>query len=103
MIEAHRADGHEAREVVFVRHVVAVPGDDVERRMREPRFPQPALELRDQRAGAGLLERRDRSLEVARLREALRAERSELGQAERRAVVLAYVAARGAIDVDPKL
>ena len=40
-----------------------------------------------------VLERRDRREEVARLREALRADQPQLGQAERRAVVLANVAA----------
>ena len=94
VVEADRADRHEAREVVLVRHVVAVPGDHVERRMRELGRPQPAHELRDDLALALVLERGHRREEVARLREALRADRPELGQAERRAVVLAKVAAR---------
>ena len=52
MVEADRADRVEAREVVFVRRVVAVPGDDVERRMVELGRPQMALELRDELAAA---------------------------------------------------
>ena len=52
MIEAHRADHHEAREVVFVRRKIAVPGDDVERRMIHLRRPQIALEFGDHRRSA---------------------------------------------------
>ena len=35
MVEADRAHRVEAREIVFVRRVIAVPGDDVERRVVE--------------------------------------------------------------------
>src|SRR5687767_8051822 len=100
MVEADRVDGHEACELVLVRHVVAVPGDDVERRTIELRRPEAAHELRhDFAAGGCFLESSYRREEVARLREALRPDRPELGKAERRAVVLADVAPRRAVDV----
>ena len=47
MIEAHRADDVEAREIVFVGREIAVPGDDVERRVIHLRRPQIALEFGD--------------------------------------------------------
>ena len=95
MVEADRVDRVEAREVVLVRRVVAVPRDDVERRVVDRRAPQPPAELRDQLERAlGSLVRRDRRQEVARIGEAVRADRAELGQPEQRAVVLADVAAR---------
>ena len=40
MVEADRADRVEAREIVATRREIAVPGDDVERRMVERRRPQ---------------------------------------------------------------
>ncbi len=45
MVEAHRADGVEAREIVFVGRVVAVPGDDVERRVVDSARPEPARRI----------------------------------------------------------
>ena len=95
VIEAHRVDRHEAREIVLVRRVAAVPGHHVERRAAPLGGPQPAHELVDHLALRVLvLERRHRREEVARLREALRADQPQLRQAERRAVVLAQIAAR---------
>ena len=45
MVEGDGIHRHEAREVVLVGRVVAVPGDDVERRMAELGGPQVAEEL----------------------------------------------------------
>ena len=101
MIEADRVDDVEAREVVLVRRVVAVPGDDVERRMvdlRRHRLPQ---NFATSSSGAvDVLVRGDRRQEVARVGEPVRADRAELGQAERRAVILADIAARRAVAGD---
>ena len=59
------------------------------------RAPQPPLEFRDQlEVAVAILERGDRRQEVARIGQAVRADRPELRQAEQRAVVLADVAAR---------
>src|SRR3954470_3547222 len=56
--------------------------------------PQAAHELRHDLALARFLEGGVRHHEIAGLRQALRADRAELRQAERRAIVLTYVAAR---------
>ena len=47
MVEADRADRVEARQIVAVGRVIAVPGDDVERRMVEGRRPQRAERFLD--------------------------------------------------------
>ena len=47
MVEADGVDGVEACEIIGIRGVVAVPGDDVERRVIELGSPQPTLEFRD--------------------------------------------------------
>lgn len=47
MIESHRVDDHELAQVVFVRHVVAVPSHDVERGMVLFRCEQCSLILVD--------------------------------------------------------
>ncbi len=76
MIEADRADRVEAAQVVFVRRVVAVPRDDVERRVIERRLPQTALELSDEPEVAfDILVCCDGRLEIARVREPVRTDR----------------------------
>ena len=98
MIEADRADDVEARQIVFVRREVAVPGDHVERRMLHLRRPQIALEFRHQAERAGdIFVGRDRREKIARIGKAVGAERAELRQAEHRSVILADVAARGPV------
>lgn len=47
MIETDRVDDHEARQVVFVRRIIAMPGDDIEWRMILQGFKQNSLELRN--------------------------------------------------------
>lgn len=47
MIEADRVDDHELSQIVFVRHVISMPGDHVERRVILRGLEQGALELRD--------------------------------------------------------
>ena len=105
MVVAHGVHRVEAREVVLVRRVRAVPRDDVERRVVDLGLPEPALELRDDaEVAVALLVGRDRREEVARVREPVRADRPEIGQAEVRAVVLAYVAASGTVlELDAEL
>ena len=94
MIEAHRADDDEAREIVFVGREIAVPGDDIERRMVHLRRPQIALEFGDQAARRrGVLVSRDRRQKIARIGETVGAERAELRQPQHGAVILADVAA----------
>ena len=95
MIEAHGADHHEAGEIVFVRREIAVPGDDVERRVIHLRRPQIALEFGDHGARRlGVLVSRDGAEKIAHIGKAVGAERAELRQPQRDAVILADIAAR---------
>src|SRR4029077_2090518 len=81
VIEADRAERVEPRQIIGVRRVVAMPGDDVERRVVELGRPEIALELGDDLAGFGVvLKGRHRGPEVAWVGEAVGADRSELGQ-----------------------
>src|SRR5690606_33529274 len=48
MVETDRPDRVEATQVVTIRNVVAVPGDDIQRRVADGSAPQRALELGDQ-------------------------------------------------------
>ena len=85
-------------------HVVAVPADHVERGVVVVGRPQVAAELlHDLHRGDAVLVRRGRRQEVTFVREAVRADRAAFGQRERRAVVLADVAARARTwEVDPE-
>ena len=105
MIEAHRVDAVEARQIVLVRRVVAVPRHHVERRVIDLGDPQLAEEFGDDAAiGIEIFERRDGRQKIARVGEAVGADRAEFGQAERRAVVFADVAARRAVgQIDAEL
>ena len=95
MVERDRADGVEPAQIVSVRRVVAVPGDDVERRVIDLARPEISAKFRDQlhRAFAVFVPG-DRRFEIARVGEAVGADRAEVGQAEMLAVVFADVAAR---------
>ena len=104
MVEADRADRVEPRQIVAVRRVIAVPGDDVERRMVERRRPQAAERFLDDFGRlVAVLEPGDRRFEIARVGEAVGADRPKLGQAQRQAMVLRDIAARFAVDLDPEL
>ena len=71
-----------------------MPRDDVERRVIHWCNPQPAEKLSDQLVSAlDILIACARHQEIARVREAVRADRSEVGQPERRTEILADVAA----------
>ena len=96
MVEAHRVHGVEAREVVLVGMVVAVPRDHVERRVVVARGPEvPAEAQHDVGGRFAILVCRHGDREIARAGEAVGADRPQLGKPEGRAVVLAHVAARG--------
>ena len=91
--------GRIGREVVFVGAVVAVPGDDVERRMVDRRFVELAAPFDDD---AGVTSRSSKAatgaLEVARIGQAVGADRAAMRQVEFLAVVLADEAARRAVE-----
>src|SRR3954451_7556395 len=94
MIVADRADRVEPREVIFVWRVIAMPGDDVEGRMTELGRPQMALEFGDQLAGpVAILETGAGRQEIARIGEAVGADRPQFRQPELRAVILAGITA----------
>ena len=105
MIETHRVDAVEARQIVLVRRVVAVPRHHVERRVIDLRDPQLAEEFGDDAAvRSTIFERRHRREEVARIGQPVGADRAEFRQTERRAVVFADVAARRAVgQIDAEL
>ena len=105
MIVADRADGVEAAQIVFVGRVVAVPGHHVERRMVERGRPQLAAGIsrpvrsrrrdpRTRRPGSGSRAGCARPLEPIG---------PKLRQPQRRAVILADIAARAAVrQLDPE-
>src|SRR3546814_13146300 len=83
-------------EVILVGHVVAVPGDHVERRLAELADMKAAAPLHGEaRRLLPVLEGGNRRQEVARVGEAVRADRAALRQGQRRRVVLAAEAPRG--------
>ena len=94
MVEADRAQRVEPRQIVFVGRVIAVPGDDVERRMVELRGPQIAGELDDDlELFVSILKGGDRGQKIARVGEPVGADRTQFRQAEQLAVILADIAA----------
>ena len=105
VVEGHRVDALKAVQVVLEGHVVASPRDDVERRVIDLGFPQSAAVLgHHAEVALAILEGRDRRHEVTRVRQAEGADRSEVGQAEMLAVVLADVSPRGPVrQLDAKL
>ena len=95
MIEADRVDRVEARQIVAIGREIAVPGDDVERRMIQCGAPQTALELLDHRVWfIAILEPRHRGFDIARIGEAVGADRAEIRQAKQGAVIFADIATR---------
>lgn len=81
MIEADRADGREGAQIIFVRRVIAVPGDDVDRRMGQRGLEQRTAPLHEQFGRRVLvLVVRDRREEVARVGEAVGADRPRSGR-----------------------
>src|SRR5271156_5059495 len=105
MVEAHRVDAVEARHVVLVGCVVSMPGDYIKRRMVEARRPEPAEELGDDfKFAFAVIEGGDRGEKVARVRQAIGSNRTEIGQSKWLAVIFADVATRVALEeVDPEL
>src|SRR4051794_23452343 len=72
-----------------------MPGDDIERRMVDLARPQIAAELlHDLTRGVAVFIPRLRRFKVARIRQSVRSDRSQVGQAELSTIVLAYVTAQ---------
>ena len=96
MIEADRADRREGPQIVFVRRVVAVPCHHVDRGMRQSGREQRAAPFHEQFGRRVLvLIGCDGGEEVARIGEAIGADRTALRQREGAAVILAHVSTRG--------
>ena len=95
MIERNRVDAVEERQIVLVGRVVAVPCHDIERRVIDDGRPQPAQKFRgDVELAFAIFKRRYGRLEVARIGQAICADRAQFRQPERQAIVLADVSAR---------
>src|SRR6185369_5105652 len=82
MVEADGVDAVEAVEIVFVRCVVAMPCDDIKRRVIELRGPKVAKELCDnlEAAVVSIVEGGIRSQEVTRVCETVGPYRAEVGK-----------------------
>jgi hypothetical protein len=99
VVEGYAADGVEAPEVVLVRVVQAVPGDDVKGRVALLRRVQVACKLAEHgpRRRRVLVKGGDGGLEVARVGEAVGPNGAEFGELEMPLVQLEDVAAHGAV------
>src|SRR6185437_16596480 len=95
VVERNGIDAVEARKIVFVGRVFAVPRHHVKRRVIDLRLPQPAHELGDPAEIAlAIFKRGSGSQKVARICQAVRADGPQLRQPEGLTVVLANIAAR---------
>src|SRR6266567_4601212 len=98
MIEAYRVNAIESGQIVFVGHVIPVPGDNIERRVFDFGGPQTTEKLGDHAEIAlAVLESGDWGEEISRIREPVCADRPQLGQPELRAVVFADISACGIV------
>src|SRR3546814_14793453 len=94
MVEADRADGVETAQVIFVWHVVAMPGHHIEGRMIQFTTPQLTEEFLHQRGRAGkVFVMSDRRQKIPWVGQAVAADRPEVRQAQRRAMVFGNLAA----------
>ncbi len=101
MIEADGIDRHEAAKVIGVGRQVAVPGDDIEGRMVQLRGPKTALKLLDQFKGLiPVLEPGLRALEIARIGQAVSADRTELRKPEHGPIVFTDIPPGGRVQQD---
>lgn len=84
MIKADRVDDHEFRQVVFVWHIIAMPGDDIVRRMVLPSFEERSLELRNDFVflHVAVLEPDRRCEKVTRISESVGTERDSIGSSD---------------------
>ncbi len=81
MVEAHGIDAIEIREIVFVRDVITVPRNHIQRRVIDLRLPQTALKLaRNAAVAFATFKRRNWGEKVARICQSIRANRPEIGQ-----------------------
>src|SRR5215510_9064853 len=92
MVERNRAYRRILAEIVLVRRVVAVPRDNIQRRMVERCDPHGTAPLDEELSGAVfILISRDGGQEVALIGEAIGADRPALGEREGAAVILAEI------------
>src|SRR5262245_31599674 len=95
MVVAGRSEDVEAPEVVLVWSAIAMPPDDIERRVADFRCPQVSQKLCDQlELSFAIFVSGDRVEEIPRVGEPVRADRSEVGHPEMGAKVLADITAR---------
>ena len=97
MIEGDRADRRKGPQVILVRRIIAVPANHVDRRVRQLRPVERSAPFHEQLGRSFfVLVRRDWSKEVARIRQAVRADGAAFGKREGAPVIFAQVAARWA-------
>ena len=99
MIEQQRPDRRETPQIIFVWRVIAVPGDDVERRMIEVGRPERPAPFHVEGAFCvALLVMRCRRQEVSGIGKAIGADRPAFRQRQRTSVIFAQVSARETVD-----
>src|SRR5258708_21491119 len=87
MVEAHRVNAIEIRQIVLVGHVVAMPRNNIQRRMIDRSRPEFSLELGHNPVIAfAILKRRDWSQKVARFPHSIRANPSQIRQTKQPAI-----------------
>ena len=83
MIEAHRVNAIEIRQVIFVGYIVPMPRYDIQWRVINRRRPDPPLKLRHElEVTFALLKRRHRGQKIARIRQSVRPDRTKIWQPE---------------------
>ncbi len=99
VVERYRADRREPAELIFVGIVIAVPGDDVERRVPDLRAMQLPSPLHDERArGLAILVGGHGREKVALVGETICPDRASPRQPEGRTIILTDIAARRPLD-----
>ena len=94
MIEQDRPDRRKLPKIILAGRVIAVPGDDVERRLADLGDVKTPTPFHDERARRrAIFEGRNRGLKVPRIGKPVRPYGASLRQGESCAVVLANVAA----------
>src|ERR1700677_1210168 len=81
MIKAHRVNAIEIRQIIFIRHIISVPPNDIQRRVINRCCPQSSLELSHNPVIALLIFKgRNWSQKIPRIGQPVRTNRPEVGE-----------------------